>query len=40
MPSPPHSDISMNFSGGHTFPSDATKPKFRRVGHKSQGATN
>ena len=37
---PLHSDILTNFSGGYTFPSDVTKPKFRRVGHRSQGATN
>ena len=33
---PLHSDISMNFSGGHTFPSDAIKPKFHHVGHRPQ----
>ena len=40
MPSPLHSDILRNFSGGHTFLSDVMKPKFYHVGHRSQGVMN
>ena len=37
---PTDMDILTKFSGSHTILGGATKPKFRRVGHRSQGATN
>ena len=37
---PTDTDILTKSSGSHTIFGGATKPKFRRVGHRSQGATN